>query len=546
VIPVPSSPVCQKYSRWLGLLSLLLPLVVMAAGEPATHPLPTAPVVLDGTVLFRVRGALAYPAEERAQAISKRIAEFAADRSLALSTLRIEKAADSTSLLAADQHLATVVDADAELEGLTREQVAELQMQQIAKAVERYRHERSPKAMAQAGLVTLVATAILILLMFVTRRLMARLNVRAGKHYQARIEKLKSETRKIVQAERLQAAFQGIFSAVNTITQLVLVLVYLEFVLVLWPWTRPLSKRVLVLVIDPLQTMAAAIFDAIPGLIFIAILALITRYVLKVAHLFFSAIAVGSIRITDFEREWAWPTYRIVRLLAIVFAVVVAYPYIPGSDSAAFKGISVFLGVMFSLGSTSLIANTLAGYTLVYRRAFKIGDRVRIGEHVGNVTSMRLQTTSLCSLKNEEIVIPNSVVLNSSAINYTTLAEQGGLILHTTVGIGYETPWRQVEAMLTEAAKRTPDLLSEPPPFVLQQSLGDFSVVYELNVYCNQPKQSERLYTALHQNILDVFNEHNVQIMTPAYVGDPPEPKVVAHQDWYLPPASPPSQKTER
>jgi small-conductance mechanosensitive channel len=536
--------------RWLAMSLLVLALGAMAE-EPTAPPetatatatsttTAVAPVTLDGNVLFKVRGAQAYPAEERAREIGKRIAAFAADDSLPVSSLRIEVKDDRTQILAGNQMLVTVVDADAVLEGLTRPQVADLEFQRIAYAVERYRHDRSPRQLWLAGLSTVVATAVLVLLMFGTRRLVTYLKAATQRRYQRRIAQLESETRKIVQAEHLQAMLLGAFGVANTLVQLALVMAYVEFVLGLWPWTRPIASRVLALVVDPLLTMGTAVLQAIPGLVFIAILWLVTRYALKIARLFFAAIAEGTISLTGFERDWALSTYRIVRFLTIAFAAVVAYPYIPGSDSLAFKGVSVFLGVLFSLGSTSLIANTVAGYTLVYRRAFKIGDRVRIGDHVGYVTAMRLQATTLRSLKNEEIVIPNSVVLGSSSVNYSTLAARNGLILHTTVGIGYETPWRQVEAMLKEAARRTPGLLPDPPPYVLHQTLGDFCVTYELNVYCDQPQQSEQLYTALHQNILDVFNEHNVQIMTPAYRADPAEPKVVAPDHWYLPPATKP------
>jgi small-conductance mechanosensitive channel len=181
----------------------------------------------------------------------------------------------------------------------------------------------------------------------------------------------------------------------------------------------------------------------------------------------------------------------------------------------------------------------MAGYAMIYRRAFKVGDRISIDNITGDVTEKRLMVTHLRTIKNEEVVVPNSTIINSSIINYSTLATRGGLILHTTVGIGYETPWRQVEAMLLLAAARTPGLLEEPAPFVLQRSLGDFAVTYELNAYCDNAQAMARLYTAMHRSVLDVFNEHGVQIMTPAYEGDPEVAKVVPKDRWYLSPAKP-------
>ncbi len=238
-----------------------------------------------------------------------------------------------------------------------------------------------------------------------------------------------------------------------------------------------------------------------------------------------------------FEPEWAIPTYKIVRMAVIALALVIAYPYIPGSESPAFKGVTLFAGVVFSLGSSTAIANIIAGYMMTYRRAFHVGDRVKIGDVVGDVTAMRLQVTHLRTPKNEEVVIPNSMIINGQVLNYSTLASEAGLLLHTTVGIGYETPWRQVEAMLLEAAHRTRGIAKSPEPFVLQTALGDFAITYEINVACNNPHAMPALYSALHRNILDIFNEYGVAIMTPAYVADPPDPKMVPKEQWFAAPA---------
>jgi small-conductance mechanosensitive channel len=174
---------------------------------------------------------------------------------------------------------------------------------------------------------------------------------------------------------------------------------------------------------------------------------------------------------------------------------------------------------------------------MAYRRAFHVGDRIKVGDLMGDVAEIGLMVTHMRSVKNEELVVPNSLILNSNVVNYSSLGRKQGLILHTAVGIGYETPWRQVEAMLLMAAERTPGLLRDPTPFVLQLSLNDFAVTYELNVYCDKPGEMDRLYTELHRYVLDVFNEYNVQIMTPAYIADPTEPKVVPPGQWFAKPA---------
>jgi small-conductance mechanosensitive channel len=285
--------------------------------------------------------------------------------------------------------------------------------------------------------------------------------------------------------------------------------------------------------------MGGGILDRIPDLLFLAVLFVLTRYTLRGLHLVLGAVERGEIALRGFEREWAEPTYKLLRIGVVMLALVVAYPYIPGSGTDAFKGLSIFVGVLLSLGSSSAIANVIAGYTMTYRRAFKVGDRVRIGDTMGDVTEMRLQVTHLRTIKNEEVVVPNSAILGSAIVNYSSLARQGGLILHTRVGIGYETPWRQVEAMLLTAADRTPGLMKTPPPFIRQLALGDFAVTYELNVYTDDAQAMGAIYTGLHRNVLDVFNEYGVQIMTPAYEGDPEVPKVVPRERWFDAPAKP-------
>ena len=293
----------------------------------------------------------------------------------------------------------------------------------------------------------------------------------------------------------------------------------------------------------PVLMLGKGILQQVPNLLFIAVLIFLTRYSLKLMKLFFTGIEHNTLTISGFDPDWAKPTYKIARLLVVVFAVIVAYPYIPGSESPAFKGISLFIGVVFSLGSSSAISNIMAGYMMIYRKAFKVGDRVKIDEYTGDVTEIRLQVTHLRTIKNEEIIVPNSAILAGHIVNYSTFAREHGLILHTTVGIGYEVPWRQVEAMLMLAAERTPGLLREPKPFVLQKSLGDFAVNYELNVYVDDPHGMAARYSELHKNVLDAFNEYGVQIMTPAYEGDPDQPKVVAKEQWFTQPAKLPEDK---
>ncbi len=544
-------PSLQRF-LWV-LLAVLLTAPSSASVLAATTAVPEddagidmATVEVDGVMLFRIAGIKAFPAKERARRMAERIKEAAADSTLSEGSLRVVDAKDRSNIFFGDHQLVTVVDKDAEIEGVPRQLLAEVYQRKISEAIKAYRQGRSPERLAQASLYTIGATVLLLAVLWLGRSVHRRIDAAMERRYKSKIHGLEIQSFEIVRAERIWGGLQGLVRWSWIILALSVAYLYLHFVLGLFPWTRALAGDLLGFVVNPLRTMGAAFIDIIPNIAFIAILIVITRYVVKMTRLYFSGVAEGTITLHGFERDWAWPTYRMIRLLIIVFALVVAYPYIPGSGTDAFKGISIFLGVLFSLGSSSVIANMIAGYTMTYRRAFRVGDRVQIGNHMGDVVDTRLMVTHLRTPKNEEIVVPNSVILGSEVINYSTLARQQGLILHTTVGIGYETSWRQVEAMLLEAARRTPGFLQQPPPFVLQKALGDFAVTYEINAYCDQPSAMARLYTALHQNILDLFNEYGVQIMTPAYEGDPAEPKVVPKDQWFTAPATPPTPQRDR
>ena len=510
-----------------------------AAPEAGAPAYARAAVTLDGEVLFHVRGSEAFPAEERARGVSERIRAIAADDSIPVESLRTVDLADRTNLLAGEKLIMSVFDADAAPEGIPRQLVAELQHRRIALAIQTYRHDRTPRVLMVNTAYAIGATLVFALLVFVLRRGSPRLDAFVERRLRSRIEGLQAQSHQIIQAGLVWKSVHGLLQGLHLLALLSSHLPLCEL--------RPRS----VSVDPPARGVAAGYIHRSAAHHGHGIAWRLTGSGVRgdpgdcdtlspEAH---AAVLrrhrAGHDRRHEFEREWALPTYKIVRLLVIVFALVLAYPHIPGSQSEAFKGLTLLIGVIFSLGSTSFIANLIAGYSVIYRRAFKVGDRIRVNEIIGDVTEIRLMVTHLRTIKNEEITVPNSLIIGSHVVNYSRLAGSHGLILHTIVGIGYETPWRQVEAMLRLAAERTPGLLKDPPPFVLQKALGDFAVTYELNVYCDDPHRMEPIYSALHKNILDVFNEYDVQIMTPAYRGDPAQPKLVPKDQWYAAPAEP-------
>jgi small-conductance mechanosensitive channel len=525
-------------------LLALLAAIPATAQEAPDDVVDTAPVVVDGIELFPVRGIPAMPATERAAAISGRIREVARDRSFDPAALTAVQEEAAIEIVAEGRTIMVVTSADAFVEGVDASIVARLTTERIRGAVERYRDERAPAALAAAAGIALAAFVALAAVLFLLRRFFRWLDGALDRRYGGKVRALKLKALPAMDAERVWSGLRRAVHGIHVLLVVGAAILALQAALEVFPWTRPVSRGLFTYLLTPLQTIGEAILGYVPSAAFLLVLVFVVRWLLKLVALFFEGIDRGTIAFQGFEPEWALPTYRIVRIVVLALSLVVAYPYLPGSDSGAFKGVSLFLGVMLSLGSTSAIANIIAGYSLTYRRAFKVGDVIRVGDQMGKVVETRVQVTHLRTNKNEEVVIPNSLILNGEVVNYSTIARREGLILHTTVGIGYEVPWRQVEAMLLESARRTPDVRNEPPAFVLQRRLADFAVEYELNVYADDPGAQARTYSELHKNIQDVFNEYGVQIMTPAYEADPAEAKVVPKERWFEAPAKPPRTRS--
>ncbi|MGW8316651.1 MAG: mechanosensitive ion channel family protein, partial [Bacteroidales bacterium] len=302
------------------------------------------------------------------------------------------------------------------------------------------------------------------------------------------------------------------------IALIILILVfYLPFMFSFLPWTENLVMQFYGYLAKPVKDVLQGLLHFLPNLFYIFVIVVITRYVLRVFSYLTREIEAERFKIRGFYKDWARPTFTIVKIILLAFALVFVFPYLPGSDSPAFKGVSIFLGVLFSLGSTSAIANIVAGIVITYMRPFSVCDRVKIGQSVGDVIEKNLLVTRIRTIKNEDITIPNALIINSHLWNYTNNASTLGIILHTTVTIGYDVPSETVTKLLLKAAKNTKNLTRDFEPFVLQKSLNDFYVEYELNVYTRQPGKMARFYSELHKSILDEFNRAGVEIMSPHY-----------------------------
>ena len=511
-----------------------------APAEEATSRFATAAVTVDGKTLFQVRGVSAFPAEERADRIRRRIIEVAKDASLDPAGIAVTEAEDRSTLTIGGEQIFAVVNADEAMEGVDRSLLAQVYRERIVKAIRDYRADRSPANLLRNGLFALGVTAIAALLFWALRLLFRWLDTWSEKHIRKGVQDLESKSHHLVQANAVWRLVGAALRLLRTVAYLVLAYFFLNTVLGLFPWTRPVARVLFRLVLDPLASLWHGFVASLPNLAFLVVLYIVVRYLLKLTRAFFKSIERGRIKPEKFDPDWAEPTFKIVRVLIVAFSLVLAYPYIPGSESAAFKGVSVFLGVLLSLGSSSIVANMVAGLSMTYRGAFKEGELIKVGDTMGTVEGIKLMVTRLRTPKNESIILPNSNIINTEVINYSQLAQEEGVVLNSIVGIGYDTPWRQVEALLLEAADRTEGLKKEPRPFVLQTLLGDFAVNYQINAYCGDANRMPAIYSALHANIQDVFNEYGVQIMSPAYETDPESLKIVPPSKWYEAPAKKP------
>jgi len=299
----------------------------------------------------------------------------------------------------------------------------------------------------------------------------------------------------------------------------IVIILYIAIPLLLsiFPFTRGWSAALMKLIWTPFRNIFISIWEYLPNLFSIMAIYFVMVYFIRFVKYIFSEIESEKLQLPGFHTDWAMPTFSIVRFILYAFMFVLIFPFLPGSDSLIFRGVSVFVGLLISLGSSSAIGNIIAGLVITYMRPFKIGDRIRIGEIAGDVLEKTLLVTRVRTIKNEIVTIPNSSILTGNTTNFTALSKSDGLIIHTTITIGYDVPWNNVHKALLEAAQKTDRILKDPKPFVLQTSLDDFYIAYQLNAYINEPEKQAAIYSNLHQFIQDVFNEKGIEILSPHY-----------------------------
>ena len=505
------------------LLTLTSPLLGIA--QNPTQPenkIDGFPVMLDGKTLFFIRrGVSSFSAEERANAITRRIERIAQNDSIPIENLTIEQIPDDNSLyLSVDQEvILTVTERDAKAYRSTPEVLAQQALQKIQVAIAQYRQDRKPEQLLKNIIYTVIASFAFLIISFAVIKISGKLFPFIRRLIESLTPGIQIGNVEIISSSNISFFWLRVLRIIRLLVLFLLLFNYATFVLRLFPWTRVFGESILGYFYQSLELVLSSIGQYLPNAFIIAIIIFVTYYLIRLIKPFFTAIERGNLVIPGFYTDWAKPTYNILLVIIIAIAAIVAFPYLPGFDSPAFRGVSVFLGLLLSLGSTSAIANVIGGIILIYTRAFRIGDHIQVGDVIGDLIEKNFLVIRICTPTNKIITIPNSSLLSSNVINFSISSRElnRNLIIQTTITLGYDLPWRKAHKTLIEAALETEHILKEPAPFVLQTSLDNFYISYQLNAYTNQPNLMVIIYSELHQNIQDKCNEAGIEILSPSY-----------------------------
>jgi small-conductance mechanosensitive channel len=505
------------------LLTLSTPLLGIA--QNPTQPenkIDGFPVMLDGKPLFFIRrGVSSFSAEERANTITRRIERIAQNDSIPVENLKIKQIPDDNSLyLSLDQEvILTVTEGDAKAYRSTPEVLAQQALQKIKVAIAQYRQDRKPEQLLKNIIYTVIASFVFLIISFAVIKISGKLFPFIRRLIESLTPGIQIGNVEIISSSKISFFWLRVLRIIRLFVLFLLLFNYTTFVLRLFPWTRVFGESILGYFSQSLELVLSAIGQYLPNAFIIAIIIFITYYLIRLIKPFFTAIERGNLVIPGFYTDWAKPTYNLLLVIIIAIAAIVAFPYLPGFDSPAFRGVSVFLGLLLSLGSTSAIANVIGGIILIYTRAFRIGDHIQVGDVIGDLIEKNFLVIRICTPTNKIITIPNSSLLSSNVINFSISSRELNryLIIQTTITLGYDLPWRKAHTTLIEAALETEHILKEPAPFVLQTSLDNFYISYQLNAYTNQPNLMVIIYSELHQNIQDKCNEAGIEILSPSY-----------------------------
>ncbi|HEV3225044.1 MAG TPA: mechanosensitive ion channel family protein [Puia sp.] len=476
------------------------------------------PVILSRDTLFYVFTKLgSYSPKERARVISGRIYKLAEDYFYSEDSMFVVPSELTTDISYGEETIISISEQDAIWMNSTTEKLAEEYKNIITHSIKDYKIQNSWQTKMKEILLAVLVLFLLILIIYSTNRFFRWIKRKIEKQKGIGIKGIKIRSYEFLDTERQVRVMLSLINFIRWILVVILIYLSLPILFGIFPWTGGLAGQLISYFLHPIKNILISIWDYLPNLFTIIVLVFFFRYFLRILRYFKMEIERGALKIPGFYIDWANPTYQIIRVLFLAFMLIVIFPYLPGSNSPVFKGVSVFLGVLFTFGSAGALGNIVSGLVLTYMRAYKIGDRVKIGDATGDVIEKSLLVTKIKTIKNEIISIPNTSVMNSHTTNFSAEAAERGLILHTSITIGYDTPWRQIHELLIKAALATDLIEKDPLPFVFQESLNDFYVKYQINGYSKIANMQSSIYSQLHQNIQDIFNEAGVEIMSSHY-----------------------------
>ena len=477
------------------------------------------PVVVEGDTLFYIyakRGG--HTPQQRAVMNATAITELGKRFNLKPDSLYLESSDIVTDLMYGDKVLASFTDQDGLWEGRTRDQLAADKRHIV---VDKLKDMKKEHSLWQLGKRIIFFVLVLLgqyLLFWATTWLFKKLKVRIQRLKDTKLKPISIQDYELLDTQKqvnLLIFLANILRYAFMLLQLVLTVPLLFSI---FPQTEKLAYQIFSYIWNPVKSIFGGVIDYIPNLFTIFVICLAVKYLVRLVHYLATEVQSDRLKLNGFYPDWAMPTFHIIRFLLYAFMIAMIYPYLPGSDSGVFQGISVFVGLIVSLGSSTVIGNIIAGLVITYMRPFKLGDRIKLNDTTGNVIEKTPLVTRIRTPKNELVTIPNSFIMSSHTVNYSASARTYGLIIHAEVSIGYDVPWRKVHSLLLKAAQATQGVAADPEPFVLETELQDWYPVYQINAYITEADQLAQIYSNLYQSIQDVFAEADVEIMSPHYM----------------------------
>lgn len=480
---------------------------------------PGVPVVVEGDTLFYLyakRGG--HTPQQRAEMDAAAILELGKRFNLRPDSLYMESSDIVTDLMYGNKVIASFIDQDGLWENCTRDQLAAHSRKVIVDKLKEMKDEHSLWQLGKRILYFILVLVGQYFLFRLTIWLFKKLKVRIQKLKDTKLKPFSIQDYELLDTQKQVNLLIFLSNLLRYVIMLLQLLLTVPLLFSIFPQTKSLAYQLFSYIWIPVKSIFTSVIEYIPNLFTIFVIWYAVKYLVRFVHYLANEVKSERLKIRGFYSDWAEPTFHIIRFLLYAFMIAMIYPYLPGSKSGVFQGISVFVGLIVSLGSSTVIGNIIAGLVITYMRPFKLGDRIQLNETTGNVIEKTPLVTRIRTPKNEVVTIPNSFIMSSHTVNYSASAREYGLIIHSEVSIGYDVPWRQTHQLLIEAALNTPGVVDDPRPFVLETSLSDWYPVYQVNAYIKEADRLAQIYSDLHQNIQDRFNEAGIEIMSPHYI----------------------------